>query len=96
MTDRAKKVSELTATSSVASNDYLVIVTDTTGTPTTKRVTVNNFFGNTSANLYTQKITAPANSIALSVKQGAVFYDSNYLYVAIANNNVKRVLLESF
>ena len=96
MTDRAKKVSELSATSSVSVNDYIIIVTDTANTPTTKRVTINNFFGNTVANVFIQKIAEPANSTALTIKQGAILYDNNYLYVAIANNNVKRVALETF
>lgn len=37
----------------------------------------------------------PANS-SVAVTEGQVMHDSNYLYVATANNTLKRVLLESF
>lgn len=37
----------------------------------------------------------PANS-TISVDKGTIFFDSNYLYVAVANNNLKRIALETF
>lgn len=38
----------------------------------------------------------PANSTALTIKQGTFFYDANNLYIATANNVVKRVALSAF
>lgn len=37
----------------------------------------------------------PANS-TITVTQGTIFYDTDYLYVTTANNIVKRVALNSF
>lgn len=41
------------------------------------------------------KNETPANSTVTVVK-GTIYYDSNYLYVATANNTLKRVALSSF
>lgn len=43
MTDRAKKISELQATTSVANTDKLVVLKDPAGTPLTRSVTANVF-----------------------------------------------------
>lgn len=96
MTDRAKKISELTSATGASSNSLVVIVANVAGTLTTKKMTVNDFFGNTSANVFVQPINTPANSAALTIKQGAIFFDNTYLYVATSNNTVKRVSLSSF
>lgn len=37
----------------------------------------------------------PTNS-TINVAKGTVWFDSNYMYVATSNNNVKRVSLSSF
>ena len=46
MSDRAKKISELTALTSASSDDLLVIVDAPSGTAATKKITVGNLFGN--------------------------------------------------
>lgn len=75
-------------------DDLLVIVDDVTGTPTTKKVTVGNFLGNSSANVVIYSAT-PANS-TITVKKGTLMFDNTYLYIATANNVLKRVTLSSF
>lgn len=50
MTDRAKKVSELTALANAAGEDLLLIIDDPSGTPESKKITVANFFGNVATN----------------------------------------------
>jgi hypothetical protein len=37
----------------------------------------------------------PANS-TITITQGRIFYDNDYLYIAVANNTIKRVALSSF
>lgn len=37
----------------------------------------------------------PANS-TITIQKGSVLYDSNYLYIATANNTLKRVALSAF
>ena len=51
MADKALKISELTALTSISGGDLLVIVDDPTGTPVTKKVTVANLLGNSAANV---------------------------------------------
>lgn len=75
-------------------DDLLVIVDDPAGSPVTKRVSVQNLLSNSSANVAIRNIT-PANS-SITVKAGVMFYDANYLYIAVANNTLKRVALSSF
>lgn len=94
MSDRAKKITELSALTAPAADDLLVIVDDVAGTPITKKVTVGNLLGNTSANVVIYNST-PANS-SITVKKGTILFDTSYLYVAVANNTLKRVALSSF
>ena len=94
MSDRAKKISELTALTAPAAVDLLVIVDDPTGTPITKYVTVGNLLGNAAANVVIYNAT-PANS-TITVKKGTLIFDSDYLYVATANNTLKRIALTAF
>jgi len=94
MSDRSKKVTELTALTAPAGEDLLLIVDDPSGTPTTKKVTVSNLFGNVAANVVIYNNT-PANS-TITVKKGTIMFDTSYIYVAVANNTLKRVGLNSF
>lgn len=94
MSDRSKKVTELTTLTSPAGEDLLLIVDDPSGTPITKKVTVSNLFGNSTANVVLYNATV-ANS-TITVKKGTIMFDSSWLYVAVANNVLKKVGLESF
>jgi len=94
MSDRAKKITELSALAAPAAADLLVIVDDVAGTPITKKVTVGDLLGNSSANVVIFNST-PANS-AITVKKGTLMFDSSFLYIATANNTLKRVALSSF
>ena len=94
MSDRAKKISELSALTAPAAEDLMVIVDDPSGTPTTKYVSVGNLLGNSSANVVIYNAT-PANS-TITVKKGTLMFDSDYLYVATANNTLKRIALTAF
>ena len=94
MSDRYKKVTELTALTSPAGEDLLLIVDDPSGTPVTKKVTVSNLFGNSTANVVIYNVT-PANS-TITVKKGTLMFDSSFIYVAVANNTLKRVGLNAF
>lgn len=132
-----KKITELNAANSVASSDLLVTVTSPSGSAATKKITVQNFFGNVSTSvainntatvsssltvtgivttqsntnnfatinannlvvngsIYIPSGSTPANSTSLTITKGSIFYDSGYIYVAIANNTVKRAALSTF
>lgn len=94
MTDRSKKISELTALTTPSGEDFVVIVDDPSGTPITKKVTVANLLGNSAANVVIQNVT-PANG-TITVKKGTIMFDSTFLYIATANNVIKKVALSAF
>ena len=97
------KISALVACTSPTSNDLLVLVANAGSN--TEYVTIENFYNNTSANITSNVITgtqllatdntSPANSTA-TVTQGRIWYDDDYLYIAIGDDLIKRVTLETF
>lgn len=96
MTDRAKKISELTVLTSASGDDLLVIVDDPSGTAVTKKITVSNLFGNSTANVAIYKSAAASLPSATTAKIGTIFFDSDYLYIAVTANSLKRIPLTSF
>ena len=101
MADRAKKISELDNLAVVSGDDLLVIVDNPAGAAVTKKVSVNTFFTvansvTVSANtLVVRNFQSPTSS-SFACERGTFFYDANYLYIAVANNTLKRVALSSF
>ncbi len=103
MSDRAKKITELPLLTDPVGTDLLIIEDDPAGIANTKAVSVTNLLGNSSANivasntayLVIKRSNTPANS-TITVQAGAMWADSNYLYIAVANNVLKRVSLSSF
>jgi hypothetical protein len=106
MPSTTTKVSELTSLTNASSDDLLLIVDDPSGSPQSKKITVGNLFNVSSnaafsanvvfnANVALKYSNTPANS-TISAQQGTIFYDSNYIYIAVANNTLKRVALSSF
>ena len=108
MTNRAKKISELVAATSPSTDDLLVLVDSPSANAVTKKVTVGNLLGNSSANVTVSNTSylsaknviirrkeTPLTS-ATSDLQGAFYFDDNYLYVTISNGTVKRIALTSF
>lgn len=84
------KISELSQTSSLSNTDLFVVVRGIGSGPSTNSISLSAL-----RTQMTLPIT-PANSSALTISSGTLLYDSNYLYIAVANNIVKRVSLSSF
>lgn len=84
------KISELTQTNQLSNTDVFVVARGIGGAPSTNTISLSA--------LRTQVPipTTPANSSALIISSGTLLYDSSYLYIAVANNIVKRVALSSF
>lgn len=109
MANRAKSIPELPLLAAPAKDDLLVVV-DSSAANTTKRSTIATIIGNVSNNdlimsntstlsantLIIRGTLTPANSSAIAVEKGTVFFDSNYLYIATSNNHVKRLPLSDF
>ena len=84
------KTSELTPASTLANTDLLVVVRSPNSSPTTNTVTL------TTLRSVIHIANTPANSSALTVLGGTILYDGSYLYIATANNTVKRASLSAF
>ena len=73
-----KKVTELTALTTTAGNDLLYIVDDPTGTPVSKKITTNDFFGAVAANtVHNGTVTHNANT-TLSGSNTAISANVNF------------------
>ena len=88
------KVSLTNELTGADSADLLYVVDTSAGANGGKHITVSNFLGNSSANLAVQIIT-PANS-TITVRAGTMFVDTDYLYIAVSDNTLKRVALSTF
>lgn len=91
MTDqRAHQLTDLPVANSAALSDILYIVTNPTNN-------ANASFSISVAALANSMITknTPTNS-TITVSQGTIYYDNNYLYIASSPNTLKRVAIQSF
>ena len=95
MATEAKKISQLDEIVTATGDDFVVVVNDPNGLPVTKKMTVKNLMGNSSVNVAITSIS-PSNSTITSIKAGHMFYDLNYIYVAVEDNLIKRVALSLF
>lgn len=91
------KISELTASNTAAASDVLVIVTDPAGSPTTKKITVQNLANSviSVANTLVKKVSVPATSTSAGATN-QIAWDSNSIYVCVSTNQWKKVNLSSF
>ena len=101
------KITDLNSTSSITVDDLTIIV-NSPDTPDaeTMKISIKDFFANIPANthinatlitnvLRVQDSWTPSSSSAACTK-GKISYDTNYVYVAVANNTIKRISLSSF
>lgn len=95
------KIDEFPAATSVSANSRMLILqaNTTSGNTEIKLANVSAFFANVTSvkvtNFVIGNISTPSNS-TMNVSQGTLWFDSNYLYFAVANNSIKRVALSSF
>lgn len=101
------KITDLNGASSITIDDLIVVVNspDTDDAETVK-ISISDFFANLpantninatlTANVFRINNTWSPTSSSAPCTKGKIAFDSNYFYVAVANNNVKRVSLSSF
>lgn len=90
MVDRAKKISELPAATTLANSDFVVVVANTAGTANTKRISANNFRNSLLSSFTSNNVTITtlaANSIVANTinVEDASFTGNVYLGVLEAN-----------
>jgi hypothetical protein len=90
MAEETRSTANLIQRTSANSVDRIVILSDPTGNAATATIALSDLYGvNTVGQAIS--ITTPASSTSLLVKPGNFLYDGNTLYLAIANNVVRRV-----
>ena len=90
------EIADLPRANTVSNNDILVIVVNPTTLEETRSVTIQTLFSNTSIGvLKLNDLRTPANS-TITIEKGTLFYDTDYFYIATANNEIKRIALEVF
>lgn len=88
---------------SVDKTDLIILVKNANTTANLYNISAQTFFGSvntdliltSNAKLVIGKYSTPANSSANCIK-GEIWFDSNYIYLAVANNDIRRVSIESF
>jgi len=108
MADSAKTIANLVSVSQLASNDLFVVEANTSGNSFTGKaktntvfynipcnVSVNNSFSVTANVFVTLANSTPANSSANAISR-SIWFDNTYIYVAISNNDIRRVAHSSF
>ena len=105
--NNAKKGTALPEFYDLRATDLLFALRDPSGTANNFKVTGANAFGNLAINVVTTKQvsannfkfssapTTPVTSIDV-VPRGTIWFDANYIYVAVADNTIKRAALNTF
>ncbi len=121
-----KKVTALTAATSVAAEDLFMVVDNPSGTPVSKKVSVTNIFGSVpTAAVFTKDVTVSGDNATVSanttfsgtgnlrltsatpttnnptttnpnVAAGSIWFDADYIYVAVSSTVIKRAALSTF
>jgi hypothetical protein len=91
MAEVHRSTANLVQRHSANTSDRLVILSDPSGNGSaTATIAIGDLYGANSVGSAIS-ISTPANSTAIVVKSGNFLYDGNNLYLATANNIVKRV-----
>lgn len=88
MANQSKKSSLLPTSNNIVGSDKLIIVSDPTTSPATETITVDNF-----KKFFIETLTPVGNTIPSSV--GKMYFDANFLYIAVSNTLIKKVALVS-
>lgn len=94
MSNEAKRLVDVSNVNSVSQSDYLFVDASTA----VRKAPVGTVFANSSVqfgNVVIKNTSTPANSTA-NVAAGTIWFDANYVYVAVANSVIKRASLSSF
>lgn len=97
MSNRSKKILELSTLSTASNTDIIPIIDDPDGVPVNKKITVGNLLRNVRGSnnqISYQSFTSSTSNT--NVKEGQVFYDENYLYVTTEDGFVVRISHEAF
>lgn len=97
MAEEKRSTANLVQRSTANTDDRIVILSDPAGNAATATISVNNFILTLAGQIPARHTAGPANSTTFTgISQGIILFDDNYIYVATANNFLKRVAISSF
>ncbi len=83
MSGESKKVSELGIANTLSTTDRVVVLTSPNSTANVKTITTANFANSVAAKIISN--SAPTSNTSNGI-MGQIAYDSNTVYVCVANN----------
>lgn len=93
------KISKLPTANSVSANDYIIVLTNPTTHAETEKTLLSTLFSNVNIisvnNLIVANNYTPASN-SVTMTKGTLFFSNTHLYVAISNNVLRRIALETF
>ena len=98
----SRKISELVACTSPTSNDSFVLVANSSSNTEKSTIdTVLNSGANVTGNIVTGSVLITTNNTTPTtntdtVTQGTIWHDGLYLYIAVADDDIRRITLETF
>lgn len=93
------KISELERVTTLQGDSLFVIVNDPSGGAQTVAILASDIFGNVSVNASFSNlhlVEATPNTSSDIVGKGKVWFDSDFIYVATDDDEIKRVALSTF
>lgn len=88
MTTNSRRLSELQTSNTVATTDLFVATVDPTGNTATKHISFS-----TVKSTMIKSLTPVGNTVPEFI--GQLYYDTNFLYVAVSNTLIKKISLSS-
>jgi len=95
MVDRAKKISELPAATTLANSDFVVVVANNSGTANTKRITANNFRNSILSSFVSNTATITtltSNNITTNFATANTLYVTGNVYLGIVESNAAQLI----
>ncbi len=89
------KISALTESTTASSDDLLVLVDDPSGTPTNKKISLANLFGDIPVDALNINTKTPS-SAADTGTAGDIAWDADYIYVCTATDTWKRTAITTW
>ena len=90
MANESKKISDLAVATTLSATDRVVVLVNPTSTANVKTITTSNFANSVAAKFISN--TVPTSNTSNGTP-GQIAYNSNYIFICVANNTWGRASL---
>lgn len=92
-----KRIDQYQSLESVSGSDKILVLSTEGERTVTRLADKDTFLANIkTGNLVVEQYITPETGSSTEVEAGKIWFDTNYIYVAVSENTVKRVALSSF